>query len=59
MYIISLLTLIAVSLIVIGPMVYNFRLSENGQIVSGVALLLEGILAFITVSLMVLYNGWL
>ena len=40
MYIISLLTLIAVSLIVIGPMIYNFRLSEDGQIISGVALLL-------------------
>ncbi|MBS6563927.1 MAG: hypothetical protein KH317_00765 [Clostridiales bacterium] len=57
MYIISLLTLIAVSLIVIGPMIYNFRLSEDGQIISGVALLLEGILAFITVVLMLFYNA--
>ena len=57
MYIISLLTLIAVSLLVIGPMIYNFRLSEDGQIISGVALLLEGILAFITVVLMLFYNA--
>ena len=57
MYIISLLTLIAVSLIVIGPMIYNFRLSEDGQIITGVALLLEGILAFITVVLMLFYNA--